>query len=1298
MTGNEKMFDGIPMVNYQQTKVKPLFRLTEKLFRHNIFDSYLTPQQLIVLEFIISISDNVEKLRVWQELMDGNLYLKVINENTTGETNTDSLKSSSMEPGEEMSDEDFSQLDLEELKQNIIGPNFIGNLSLKLRYVLWQYAIDGKVSRDDINFNDENDAENLNDIDYVLLDESDDNFTEGVHNKDETAKLTNVQTNQKEETNKLEREDENYDDEDDDYDMDDDDDDDSNVKSASTVRTTDDSTYETHITKDENDRSVLTMKISKDTLTKLRPTDINGILSNWRNIYHNFEYDRETMLKRLKLEKNDELIETGKKKRTFSESNKEVSLEATIEQKDGEKEPSPHDSENGTDHDGKRPKQDSSDIPASFGIASLSIKHLLSSISANKSKLDISDYELKHLLVDVRKNRSKWASDDKIGQEELYEACEKVVLELRNYTEHSTPFLNKVSKREAPNYHQVIKKSMDLNTVLKKLKTFQYRSKQEFVDDILLIWKNCLTYNSDPSHFLRAHALAMQKKSLQLIPMIPNITIRKRSDVEREMDEMEKDKDYEEEEGADEEVAGSGRKGLNMGAHKPAKQSEGKDSAASTVEATPASVITDSYDKEKHEKTSDDEKTDEIKKSDDLGTPSVKIEQPDDDLGTKGNETGSTEKDELSNAEDEEGDDDDDEDDDEDEEGDYVNSQSYLLERDNDKDDIEISIWKTLTAKVRAEICVKRSEYFKDSHLNSHSDALLKNPLMMKPFEELLSEYKTQKEIELLSQRMEQQSIMKNSFGTVIKTEESDQPTLPSPNVLENSLFDKGAYEIDIDNTTFLQEYDTNNIYPDIVYAGIDKEKLDKQENAIIDYVVEEGTVKKSSYLKDIKKGLTPKINKNISLIQQIRHVCHKISLIRMLQSPHYMQSQRNGNPTALINAHQYKYDDINDKLDLDPVSQLPTHNSRGYKKLIWTFMHKNVSKISMTNGFETAEPAAVDMLTSLAGDYMSNLIKTVKMHTESNSLNRMDNKEILKISLLENGINRPDDLYTYIESEFHKKPRKLKDVKMKLENFLKELLRPTLQELSERNFDDESQSFLTGDFATELTGEDFFGFKELGLEKEFGVLSSSVPLQMLSSTFQAADGETKVQVKKLQPEEFEKTRYPRIPKEYIDSDRCSPILKAFMEKAYERSKLYSTAPPKGITVEPKIKRKETNPDAPNYIILEDDEVILKTKGSARLRLPPTGKISTAYKKKPISEAFILPEEPVKPKMEQIEEPAAGNVPSESFVLPPDEPNTINIGTPNGSGMGSLDSSLLSDIAGSDNNSFSLSLPKIDEK
>ncbi|CAD1785257.1 similar to Saccharomyces cerevisiae YBR081C SPT7 Subunit of the SAGA transcriptional regulatory complex, involved in proper assembly of the complex [Maudiozyma barnettii] len=1306
------MFDGIPITNYQQTKVEPLLHLTEKLFRNNAFDSYLTPQQLIVLEFIITAANDEGKIKIWQELMEGNLSLNVLNENTTQSksedaTENDGYRSSSVEPP--MNDDDFSQLDLEELKQSINGPNFIGNLSLKLRYVLWQFAINGKNEDDELHF--DKDDSNYVDNDYILLDEEEDIVD--AEKIDSDKKEIKEKMAEDQPLGNVEREDEDYDD--DDYDMEE-----TNKSNITTHPSAKDTTDIVQLEKDDNNKSILTMKISKETLTKLRPTNINGILSNWRSIYHNFEYDRETMLKRLKLEKNDELIESGKNKRSYSESNEENSEDTVTNLQENKKETPPLDSDKQDEHDGKRPKQDNVSIPSNYGIASLSIKHLLSSIADNKSKLDISDYELKHLLVDVRKNRSKWASDEKIGQEELYEACEKVVLELRNYTEHSTPFLNKVSKREAPNYHQVIKKSMDLNTVLKKLKMFQYRSKQEFVDDILLIWKNCLTYNSDPTHFLRAHAIAMQKKSLQLIPMIPNITIRKRADVEKEMDDMERDKDYEEEEEGDEEVAGSGRKGLNMGAHKPVNQSENGAQDTTTKENTFALSEKDDGIKESNENKEMGPENDKIDKEEVKVDSTTDVKNEQDEVtansgGEEGNNPPLDKKDEIENNElakdededndhsinpdnDEEAEDEDDEDEDKDEEGNYVNSQSYLLERDNDKDDIEISIWKTLTAKVRAEICLKRSEYFKDSHLNSQSAALLKNPKMMKPFDDLFSEYRTQKELELYSQRVEQRSIMKNSFGNVVKTEETDQSAIPSASILESTLFDKGAYEIDIDNTTFLQEYDTNNIYPDLVYSGVDKEEIDKQENIIIESVVEEGVMKQSEYLKNIKKGLTPKINKNISLIQQIRHICHKISLIRMLQNPHYMQSQRSANATTLLNAHQYKYDDINDKIDLDPVSQLPTHDNRDNKELMWKFMHKNVSKISMTNGFETAEPAAVNMLTSLAGEYLSNLIKTVKIHSESDSLNKMKREDILKISLLENGISRPDDLYTYLESEFGKKPRKLKDVKMKLENFLKELLRPTLKELSERNFDDESQSFLTGDFATELTGEDFFGFKELGLEKEFGVLSSTVPLQLLSSQFQATDGETKVQVKKLQPEEFEKTRYPRIPKDYIDSEKCSAVLKPFLQKAFERSKLYTTKPPKGVTIEEKIKRKETNLDSPNYILLEDDEVIVKTKGTARLRLPPTGKISTAYKKKPLADAFILPDEPIVAKVEVTAEPVTEDVTGGSIALPKEGHSSVAVGTPETSSLTGPDSSLLSDIDASNAGSFSLSLPKIEEK
>ena len=88
-----------------------------------------------------------------------------------------------------------------------------------------------------------------------------------------------------------------------------------------------------------------------------------------------------------------------------------------------------------------------------LGASSLTLKHLIARIDAKRDQVRASDAELRSLMSEVRKNRSKWASAEKIGQEELYEAAEKVLSELKAMTEHSTAFLTRVNKREAPDYY-----------------------------------------------------------------------------------------------------------------------------------------------------------------------------------------------------------------------------------------------------------------------------------------------------------------------------------------------------------------------------------------------------------------------------------------------------------------------------------------------------------------------------------------------------------------------------------------------------------------------------------------------------------------------------------------------------------------------------------------------------------------------------------------------------------------------------------------------------------------------------
>ena len=147
-----------------------------------------------------------------------------------------------------------------------------------------------------------------------------------------------------------------------------------------------------------------------------------------------------------------------------------------------------------------------------FGAANLSLKHLLSKIDSRRDSLTVTDSELRKLFSDVRKNRSnsKWASDEFIGREELYEALEHMLKKIMA-DKNAYPFLAKVRRMVAPDYYNIIRRPMDLGTVQRNLKTGTYfKSKAQFLAEVNLIWDNCLTYNTDPVCFPRALSLIVE--------------------------------------------------------------------------------------------------------------------------------------------------------------------------------------------------------------------------------------------------------------------------------------------------------------------------------------------------------------------------------------------------------------------------------------------------------------------------------------------------------------------------------------------------------------------------------------------------------------------------------------------------------------------------------------------------------------------------------------------------------------------------------------------------------------------
>lgn len=56
----------------------------------------------------------------------------------------------------------------------------------------------------------------------------------------------------------------------------------------------------------------------------------------------------------------------------------------------------------------------------------------------------------------------------------------------------------------------------------KKIKNQQYRSSEEFIRDLYLIYSNCFEYNTDPKSIYRYHAQKMKEKSDKLLEDFPD--------------------------------------------------------------------------------------------------------------------------------------------------------------------------------------------------------------------------------------------------------------------------------------------------------------------------------------------------------------------------------------------------------------------------------------------------------------------------------------------------------------------------------------------------------------------------------------------------------------------------------------------------------------------------------------------------------------------------------------------------------------------------------------------------------
>ncbi|KAJ3350756.1 Transcriptional activator spt7 [Allomyces javanicus] len=159
-----------------------------------------------------------------------------------------------------------------------------------------------------------------------------------------------------------------------------------------------------------------------------------------------------------------------------------------------------------------------------------SCKYLLAALAKHRG-LDYVQSEpiLSLLRSDTKKGHSKWASNEWIGQEELYEACDRVLTTLRSNSDFKA-FVNRVSVRDVPDYYTIIKNPMDFTRMRNKMLQFEYKSKNDFLKDLDLIYTNCMTYNSHPESVYRTFGTLLKEQTEVLAMTIPDVVVRRYTD------------------------------------------------------------------------------------------------------------------------------------------------------------------------------------------------------------------------------------------------------------------------------------------------------------------------------------------------------------------------------------------------------------------------------------------------------------------------------------------------------------------------------------------------------------------------------------------------------------------------------------------------------------------------------------------------------------------------------------------------------------------------------------------------
>ncbi|KAF4986789.1 hypothetical protein FDECE_15767, partial [Fusarium decemcellulare] len=870
----------------------------------------------------------------------------------------------------------------------------------------------------------------------------------------------------------------------------------------------------------DQDASQSKDKPGDDAIKKLEEARIateEAARRSFHTIFHTLENDRAAMLEQQQLE------------------DSEKQLQAEMDHNHH-----PHHSHNHAPHQGSLSS-------ANLGASSLTLKHLIARIDMKRDQVRASDAELRLLMNEVRKNRSKWASEENVNQEELYEALEKVLTELKAHTEYSTPFLTRVNKRDVPDYYNLIKNPMDLGTMTKKLKGLTYKSKAEFVVDLNLIWDNCLKYNQDMNHPLRRMANGMRKEAEKLIPLIPDLTVRSRAEVEAEERRKQNGGDDDGGDDSDDEpiMSSRGRKAGTKKTSKARKAPNDQKEDTPAIDQKPILQVNGLLGKVR-------EGSEAVDGSNGFATPPIAGSIT--PSGVNGHSGIASNADAM------------------DIDGPSINgmalNSAFGEAAEQAFEDEEYKVWKQTTKKDRALVAKERFQLFKDNKFNTDAPALVRTKAGMRRF------LKRQREAEA-------QGIITNAQANSAAVASKDSTTKPTETLAE---------EIEEDADKVIPDYydalsNIPDIHPKLQWVEDGEGQVINQHEDYLRLVSPRSFVAPQG-------RLTKKMDENIHQIQETRKLATRISVIKQMQ----VQTQVYTNQFPKSNADPFVEQDIEPQFISDNGPVIAPETCQNALK-------RSIAKILYHTGFEELQPSAIDTFTGVAADYFQKLIQTFNSYNESEKKAapstaegskfqpRYTPEEVILHTLDESG-HDISTLEAYAKDEIDRLSSKLGGLHERMKLHLTDLLRPALSQDAGADgvgaFKDGSEQFVSGDFAEDL-GEDFFGFRALGLDKEMGLDMISVPLHLLQTRVRnqyqmqtQTTGETTTEL--LAPLSLSEP----VTKENIQ-DQVGLVKNFFLAKLH------------------------ANGDQP---LVEDEDLPTKQK-KPRPRLGASGKIVTAQKRSP---------------------------------------------------------------------------------